>query len=533
MTRTVAPLVAASLVLQLVSPLPIVSATPAAVAAQAAPQAGSLGQLPRYGERGPHVMRAQQALIAAGIPVVGGADGIFGVKTSAAIRRFQRIRGLDVTGTIDTPTASQLGLALPVQGDRGAEVARLQRALIARGITPLGGADGIFGSGTAAAIKKFQRRNDIARTGTLDAATAVALGFTPRPARATRPPATPSTTTSTAAPSTTTTTTTTAPPLTAPPTSGGATLRLGSRGPAVVRLQQALMGLDVPVTGGADGIFGPATRTALTSFQQQARLTASGVVDAASRRRLDLVLPRIGQRSPAVTHLQQRLMTAGITVRGGADGIFGSATSAAVTTYQQRNGLPATGVVNDQTAVRLDLRPAPAPLRSGATTTTTAAPSTTASSSTTTTQPAVVRIRVFPVQGLCWYADTWMAPRGGGRLHEGVDIIAAAGKLIYAVVDGTITRQYFDQPGSLSGNGIRLTAPNGTYFFYAHFSRFAPGIGIGTKVKAGQVVGYNGETGNASTPHLHFEVHPGGGAAINPTPIVRAVDACNRTAPRR
>jgi murein DD-endopeptidase MepM/ murein hydrolase activator NlpD len=293
-----------------------------------------------------------------------------------------------------------------------------------------------------------------------------------------------------------------------------------------------LVSLSIPVPGGADGIFGSATRTALTSFQRQARLTTNGVADAASRQRLDLVLPRIGQRSPAVTRLQQRLMAVGITVRGGADGIFGSATSAAVTTYQERNGLATTGVVNDQTAVRLDFRPAPAPLRSGGTTTTTTTtPATTAPS--TTTPPSGVRIQVFPVQGLCWFTDSWMAPRSGGRLHEGVDIIAAEGKLIYAVVDGTITRQYFDQPGSLSGNGIRLTAPDGTYFFYAHFSRFAPGITIGAKVKAGQVVGDNGETGNAATPHLHFEVHPGGGAAINPTPIVRAVDACDRTTPRR
>jgi peptidoglycan hydrolase-like protein with peptidoglycan-binding domain len=527
--------------LLLSAPHPVASAAPATLGAPAtlaapaiptaASRSGSLGQLPRYGERGAHVMRAQQALIAAGIPVIGGADGIFGVKTTAAIRKFQRSRHLDVTGTIDAPTASRLGLALPVQGDRGPEVARLQRALIARGITPLGGADGVFGSGTAAAIKKFQRRNDLPRTGVLDAATAVAVGFTPRPVRAAPPPTTPTTTTptttTTTAPTTTTPTTTT----TVPPTSGGATLRVGSRGPAVVRLQQALMSLGIPVPGGADGVFGTATKTALTSFQQRAKLAATGVADTAARQRLDLVLPRVGQRSPAVTRLQQRLMAVGVTVRGGADGIFGSATTAAVTTYQQRAGLPATGVVNDRTAVRLDLRPAPAALGSNGSTTTT--PTTSPSTSSTTTPPSSVRIKVFPVQGQCWFTDTWMAPRGGGRLHEGVDIIAAEGKLIYAVVDGTITRQYFDQPGSLSGNGIRLTAADGTYFFYAHFSRFAPGISIGTKVKAGQVVGYNGETGNAATPHLHFEVHPGGGAAINPTPIVRAVDACDRTAPRR
>jgi murein DD-endopeptidase MepM/ murein hydrolase activator NlpD len=72
---------------------------------------------------------------------------------------------------------------------------------------------------------------------------------------------------------------------------------------------------------------------------------------------------------------------------------------------------------------------------------------------------------------------------------------------------------------------------DGTYFFYAHFSEFAPGIEIGTKVVPGQIIGFNGATGNASVPHLHFEIHPGGGAAINPFPIVKAIDGCSRTEP--
>jgi murein DD-endopeptidase MepM/ murein hydrolase activator NlpD len=140
-----------------------------------------------------------------------------------------------------------------------------------------------------------------------------------------------------------------------------------------------------------------------------------------------------------------------------------------------------------------------------------------------------VTIDVFPMQGRCWFGDTWHYPRGGGRLHEGVDIIGAQGKAIYAVVDGTITRTYTDRPGSLTGNGVRLSTSDGTYFFYAHFSELAPGIEVGTKVKAGQIIGYNGQTGNAGTPHLHFEVHPQGGAAVNPYPIVKAVDACSVT----
>ncbi len=85
---------------------------------------------------------------------------------------------------------------------------------------------------------------------------------------------------------------------------------------------------------------------------------------------------------------------------------------------------------------------------------------------------------------------------------------------------------YTDQPGSLSGNGIKIARPDGTYIFYAHLSALAPGMAVGVPVSAGQVIGYVGRTGNAATPHLHLEVHPLGGAAINPYPIVKAFGAC-------
>ncbi len=169
------------------------------------------------------------------------------------------------------------------------------------------------------------------------------------------------------------------------------------------------------------------------------------------------------------------------------------------------------------------------------TTTTTTAPSDPSAPTTvpapTTTLPPVIPIAAFPVQGNCWYTDTWQAPRGGGRRHEGVDIIAKSGQFVYAVVDGTLTRQAVDRPGSLSGNAWWLTAPNRDYFFYAHLSGFAPGLTVGSKVKAGQVIGWIGSTGSSSTPHLHFEVHPNGGRAVNPTPTVRAVDGCRTTRP--
>ncbi len=165
-----------------------------------------------------------------------------------------------------------------------------------------------------------------------------------------------------------------------------------------------------------------------------------------------------------------------------------------------------------------------------------AAPTTPAPTSPTTppAKPAsgAVQIDVFPAQGPCSYGDTYGAPRGGGRSHEGVDIIAKAGQWIYAVKDGTLSKRYLDAPGSLSGNGWRLTSGDGTYFFYAHLSTFAPGLAVGSAVKAGQIIGQVGMTGDAPIPHLHFEVHPGGGVSVNPTPVVKAVDGCkNSTVP--
>jgi murein DD-endopeptidase MepM/ murein hydrolase activator NlpD len=82
--------------------------------------------------------------------------------------------------------------------------------------------------------------------------------------------------------------------------------------------------------------------------------------------------------------------------------------------------------------------------------------------------------------------------------------------------------------GTLSGNSIRLTIADGTYFFYAHLDGFAAGLTAGQTVRAGQIIGYLGSTG-ATSNHLHFEVHPKGGAPINPYPIVKAVDACHVT----
>jgi hypothetical protein len=144
---------------------------------------------------------------------------------------------------------------------------------------------------------------------------------------------------------------------------------------------------------------------------------------------------------------------------------------------------------------------------------------------------ASVAIAVFPVEPRCSYVDTWLAPRPGGRQHLGVDIIANAGAKVYAPNDGVVTKLTYDSPAVRSGNAMRFTRADGTYFFMGHFSSFAPGIAVGKHYRAGEVIAYVGRTGNTTVNHLHFEVHPGGGAAVNPTPIVRAVDRCSSSPP--
>lgn len=128
-----------------------------------------------------------------------------------------------------------------------------------------------------------------------------------------------------------------------------------------------------------------------------------------------------------------------------------------------------------------------------------------------------------PLDGTnCFYANTWQAPRSGTRRHEGVDVIAKAGTPIYAVQRGRIVRSQ----GSLAGNQVKLVAGDGTYFIYAHLSDYADSAPNGSTVEAGTLIGYVGKTGNTSVNHLHFEVHPSGGKAVDPTALIAAVQTC-------
>ena len=128
--------------------------------------------------------------------------------------------------------------------------------------------------------------------------------------------------------------------------------------------------------------------------------------------------------------------------------------------------------------------------------------------------------------GPCGYANTFGAARPGGRTHLGVDIIAAEGVPLIAVDDGVISKVVPDAPNNTGGNYLRLKVADGTYYSYLHLQAFAEGIVVGARVTTGQVIGYVGMTGSAPVAHLHFEVHPGGGDAIDPTPLVVAAGTC-------
>jgi murein DD-endopeptidase MepM/ murein hydrolase activator NlpD len=427
-------IIAAAVSLSVATVSTSITATP--VAAQSA--SAKSASLPKMGESGPEVTRMQQAIVARGFTIKGGIDGSFGSATQVALRSLQKVAGFEPTGKLDAKTAKFLGLVdvaplsksnFPTVGSSGDAVWSLQQALINSGVQVKGGADGKFGLATSIALGKFQAMKGLSVTKSVDESTAIALGL-----------------------------------LAAPVAKSTAKKTVAAASAPVV----------APVVAVA-----PATSSPIT-------------IDS---------LPVRGQKSENVRTLQNALINAGIEVKGGADGVFGVATSVSIGKFQSAQGLNVTTALDAPTAAALGLIPSLAEL-------------------------GLPTLQAFPVQGRCGFTDSWHAPRPGGRLHEGVDIIGARGLAIYAVADGVITRMLTG--GTLSGNSIRLTIADGTYFFYAHLDGFAAGLAAGQTVRAGQIIGYLGSTGSTSN-HLHFEVHPKGGAAVNPYPIVKAVDACNVT----
>jgi hypothetical protein len=143
---------------------------------------------------------------------------------------------------------------------------------------------------------------------------------------------------------------------------------------------------------------------------------------------------------------------------------------------------------------------------------------------------------VFPVVGPVSYTDDFGAPRGRG-VHEGNDLVAPRKALAVAAEAGTVT---FHTTSRAAGCMLYLHGVSGTEYLYIHLNNdlgntndnkgtckpgiaFAPGLKSGQHVEAGEHIGYVGDSGDANWagPHLHFEVHPGGGAPVSPYAYLR------------
>ncbi len=142
-----------------------------------------------------------------------------------------------------------------------------------------------------------------------------------------------------------------------------------------------------------------------------------------------------------------------------------------------------------------------------------------------------------PVRGVAPRAlrDTWHGARGEGRKHEGIDIFAKRGTAVTSSTEGIVLRVSTNR---LGGQVVWVLGPGGQRHYYAHLDRYAD-IVDGQRVRAGSVLGYVGNTGNAAgtPPHLHYGIYEAGGA-INPYPLLRAptdagaARAENRSPPR-
>ena len=134
---------------------------------------------------------------------------------------------------------------------------------------------------------------------------------------------------------------------------------------------------------------------------------------------------------------------------------------------------------------------------------------------------------VFPVYGPSSFVDTFRAARAGVIWHHGQDIFAPLGAPLLAVADGTVFSVGWND---LGGYRLWLRDRQGNQFYYAHLSAFSPLAVDGNEVKAGDVVGFVGNTGDAQTTpyHLHFEIHPVGllplgyDGVVNPFPYLSA-----------
>ena len=141
---------------------------------------------------------------------------------------------------------------------------------------------------------------------------------------------------------------------------------------------------------------------------------------------------------------------------------------------------------------------------------------------------------IFPIVGAAKYFDDWGDPRGQGR-HAGNDILTTWRSPAIAAEDGKVRLW---TTSARAGCMLYLYGASGTTYIYIHLNNdltakrdnrgkcvagvaYAKGLKTGSRVKAGQLIAYNGDSGDAEgIYHLHFEVHPNDGVDVNPRPYL-------------
>jgi murein DD-endopeptidase MepM/ murein hydrolase activator NlpD len=232
---------------------------------------------------------------------------------------------------------------------------------------------------------------------------------------------------------------------------------------------------------------------------------------------------------------------------GGAQGFHGFVTALDIHLTAPHGGLPAGAEIQvgyAEASVQATVAPPPKPVAPGPVTKRKAAKTPKAQEPTTRGRSRAPLLPVppglqpeltaggyvFPVYGpLVSFGDSYGAFRGdvAGNWHHGDDIFAPLGAPLLACADGTVFSVGWNDVG---GNRLWLRDSQGNEFYYAHLSAFSPLAKNGRQVKAGEVVGFVGNTGDAqgTPPHLHFEVHPtsllfmGYDGAVDPTSYLRA-----------
>ncbi|MEW6492247.1 MAG: peptidoglycan-binding protein, partial [Cyanobacteriota bacterium] len=302
---------------------------------------GTSGNIPttaelRPGSSGQAVTQLQNRLKALGF-YNGPISGFYSRLTEAAVRDFQRSRGLSVNGIVGPTTASALqgntpgtltNVTLLQRGSRGSAVTQLQNRLQAVGVYS-GPVTGYYGQLTEAAVRRFQQTKGLSVNGIAGSTTLAALqGNSPGNSNS----------------------------------DTVAQLRPGSNGLAVTQLQNRLKAVGV-YNGPVTGYYGQLTEAAVRDFQRSRGLSINGVagsttlaalqgVSGNSNTSVAIVPLQRGDRGSRVKSLQERLITLGYYT-GPRDSIFGPQTEAALKRYQQDRGLVANGIAEANTFASL------------------------------------------------------------------------------------------------------------------------------------------------------------------------------------